>query len=84
MSISHAPARWRRCAGALDTLFFGGNRMLRVFGKVGDSAKEFELVLPDKRLRAAMLAYSRNVALLSLLDLADHRDAGFLRPSTAS
>jgi signal transduction histidine kinase len=54
-------------AGALDTLFFGGERMLRVFGKVGESATEFELVIPDKRLRAAMLVYSRNVALLSLV-----------------
>jgi signal transduction histidine kinase len=54
-------------SGALDTLFFGGKRMLRVFGKVGESATEFELVIPDKRLRAAMLVYSRNVALLSLV-----------------
>ena len=54
-------------AGALDTLVFGGRRMLRVFGKVGESATEFELVIPDKRLRAAMLVYSRNVALLSLV-----------------
>ncbi len=54
-------------AGSLDTLVFGGNRILRVFGKVGDSDSEFELVLADKRLRAAMLVYSRNVALLSLM-----------------
>jgi signal transduction histidine kinase len=53
-------------SGALDTLVFGGNRMLRVFGKVGDSTKEFELIIPDGRLRDAMLSYSRNVALLSL------------------
>jgi signal transduction histidine kinase len=53
--------------GALDTLFFGGERMLRVFGPVGDSDKEFELIMPDHRLRAAMLAYSRNIALVSLL-----------------
>ncbi len=53
-------------AGALDTLIDGGDRMLRVFGKVNDSRKEFELIIPDARLRSAMLAYSRNVALLSL------------------
>ena len=47
--------------------FFGGDRMLRVFGKVGDSDKEFELVIPDSKLRSAMLVYSRNVAFLSLL-----------------
>ena len=35
--------------GALDTLFFGGDRMLRVFGPVGDSDKEFELIMPDHR-----------------------------------
>ncbi|MEP9386280.1 HAMP domain-containing sensor histidine kinase [Mesorhizobium sp. KR9-304] len=54
-------------SGALDTLFFGGKRMLRVFGKVGESATEFELVIPDKRLREAMFVYSGNVALLSLV-----------------
>jgi signal transduction histidine kinase len=54
-------------AGALDTLIFGGDRMLRVFGPVGASAEEFELIMPDYRLRAAMLSYSRTVALLSLL-----------------
>jgi signal transduction histidine kinase len=53
--------------GALDTLFFGGGRMLRVFGPVGDSDKEFELIMPDNSLRNAMLRYSRNVAFVSLL-----------------
>jgi signal transduction histidine kinase len=53
--------------GALDTLVFGGNRMLRVYGPVGDSDKEFELIMPDRRLRAAMLTYSRTVAFVSLL-----------------
>src|SRR5262245_31114247 len=52
---------------ALGTAFFGGDRMLRVFGKVGDSDKEFELIIPDEKLRDAMLIYSRNVAFLSLL-----------------
>ncbi|MCX7303497.1 MAG: HAMP domain-containing sensor histidine kinase [Hyphomicrobiales bacterium] len=53
--------------GALETLFLGGDRMIRVFGKVGESDTEFELVIPDRRLREAMLVYSRNVALLSLV-----------------
>ncbi|PBC05450.1 HAMP domain-containing sensor histidine kinase [Mesorhizobium sp. WSM3860] len=53
--------------GALETLFAGGNRMLRVFGPVGDSDKEFELIMPDYSLRNAMLRYSRNVAVVSLL-----------------
>ena len=54
-------------SSALDTLAFGGDRMLRVFGKVGESDTEFELIIPDRRLREAMFVYSRNVALLSLL-----------------
>ncbi|TIY10045.1 MAG: sensor histidine kinase, partial [Mesorhizobium sp.] len=41
--------------------------MLRVFGPVGDSDKEFELIMPDYSLRDAMLIYSRNVAFVSLL-----------------
>lgn len=53
--------------GALDTLFFGGDRMLRVFGPAGDGGKEFELVMPDQRLRAAMLSYSRNIAVVALI-----------------
>lgn len=53
--------------GALDTLLFGGDRMLRVYGPVGDSDKEFELIMPDRQLRAAMLTYSRTVALVALL-----------------
>jgi signal transduction histidine kinase len=54
-------------SGALDTLIFGGDRMLRVFGPVGTSTDEFELIMPDYRLRAAMLTYSRTVAFVSLL-----------------
>ena len=53
--------------GALDTLLFGGGRILRVYGPVGDSDKEFELIMPDRRLRAAMLTYSRTVAIVALL-----------------
>ncbi len=53
--------------GALETLLFGGDRMLRLYGPVGDSDKEFELIMPDYRLRSALLVYSRNIALVSLL-----------------
>lgn len=52
---------------ALETMLYGGDRMLRVYGKVGDSDKEFELIIPDAKLRQAMLVYARNVAILSLL-----------------
>jgi len=53
--------------GAIDTVLFGGDRMLRVYGMVGKSSKEFELIIPDARLRGAMLVYARNIAVLSLL-----------------
>jgi signal transduction histidine kinase len=53
--------------GAVDTILFGGDRMLRVYGMVGKSPKEFELIIPDSGLREAMLVYARNVALLALL-----------------
>lgn len=51
---------------ALYTLAFGGKQMLRVYGHVGDSAKEFELVLSDTHLRKAMLGYSTTIALVAL------------------
>lgn len=54
-------------AGALDTLFYGGDMTLRVTGPVGASDKIFELIVPDTQLRRAMLTFSRNVAGLSLL-----------------
>ncbi len=52
---------------ALDTMVFGGRRMMRVYGSVGDSDKVFEVVMQDWRLRRAMLFYSWNVAVVSLL-----------------
>ena len=58
---------WMAIMQTGETLFFGGHRIIRAFGKVGDSDKEFELILSDHRLRTAMLKYARNIALLSLL-----------------
>ena len=52
---------------ALYTLLLGGDRVLRVFGPVGAGDREFELVMSEAGLRKAMLAYARNVALLSLV-----------------
>ncbi|ACM25336.1 HAMP domain-containing histidine kinase [Agrobacterium sp. SHOUNA12C] len=53
---------------ALDTLLFGGNRIIRVFGPVGgDAGTGIEVVLKDTRLRNAMLAYSGSVFLMSIL-----------------
>lgn len=52
---------------ALHTLFFGGHQMLRVFGTVGQSDHEFELIMGDGNLRKSMLGYARNVAVLALI-----------------
>lgn len=52
---------------ALDTLVFGGNRMIRVYGPVGDTNTGVEVVMKDRPLRRAMFVYSRNVLLLSVL-----------------
>jgi signal transduction histidine kinase len=52
---------------ALDTLIFGGNRMIRVYGPVGDTATGVEVVMKDRALRNAMFVYARNVLLLSVL-----------------
>lgn len=52
---------------ALDTLLFGGDRIIRVFGPVGDSSTGVEVVLKDTKLRSAMLAYSGSVFFVSIL-----------------
>ena len=57
----------RAVRDALDTLLFGGDRIIRVFGSIGDSTDGIEVVLKDTRLRKAMLAYSVNVFFLSIL-----------------
>src|SRR5690606_17682928 len=51
---------------AFDTLLFGGDRIVRIYGPVGDSAAIIEVVMEDQRLRKAMLIYSRNVLILSI------------------
>ncbi|RKF08647.1 sensor histidine kinase [Oceaniradius stylonematis] len=63
--IAFTPADAIRDAFA--TLFFGGDQTLRVTGPVGQSGGRIEMVMPDDYLRAAMLTYARNVAILSLL-----------------
>ncbi|WP_163266599.1 sensor histidine kinase [Chelativorans alearense] len=52
---------------AFDTMFFGGDRILRIYGRVGESRSQYEIVIPDSALRSAMLVYARNVAVLSLI-----------------
>ncbi|TNM66263.1 HAMP domain-containing histidine kinase [Aliirhizobium smilacinae] len=52
---------------SLDTLVFGGNRVMRVFGPVGESDMIIELVMTDTALRKDMLKYSKTMFLISLL-----------------
>jgi signal transduction histidine kinase len=53
--------------GALDTLIYGGERTLRIVGQ-GDLEDSFvEILMPERPLRLEMLAYSRNIAILSLI-----------------
>lgn len=52
---------------ALWTLAFGGNRLIRAYGPVGESRMVIDMVLDETALRNAMLVYARNVALLSVL-----------------
>ena len=54
-------------ADAFDELIFGGHRAIRVYGPVGDSTMVLDMVLDDGPLRHAMLIYSRNVLVLSLI-----------------
>ncbi|WP_244616176.1 HAMP domain-containing sensor histidine kinase [Rhizobium sp. RU20A] len=50
---------------ALDTLIFGGNRTIRVYGPIGESDQTIDVVMKDRSLRKAMLTYARNVFILS-------------------
>ncbi|MET3587223.1 signal transduction histidine kinase [Pseudorhizobium tarimense] len=52
---------------AMDTLFFGGGKVMRVFGPIGESDMIIELVMTDDALRKDMLRYSRMMFTLSLV-----------------
>lgn len=52
---------------AFDTLLFGGDRVIRVYGPLGESDATIELLMKDESLRKAMLVYSRNVFALSIV-----------------
>lgn len=64
--VGHTPVI-STVSDALDTLLFGGDRLMRVYGHVGDSDMTIELVMPDAPLRRAMLTYARNVFAISLV-----------------
>ena len=52
---------------AFATLFGGGDNMVRVTGKPPAGTDFFEIVLAEAELRDAMLIYSRNILLISLV-----------------
>jgi signal transduction histidine kinase len=54
-------------AESFDLLLFGGERTIDVIGPAPLGGEFVELVLPDKPLRDAMIRYSINILLLSLL-----------------
>lgn len=64
--LSDVPAL-QSIGDALYTLILGGDRLLRVYGPVGDSDMVIELVMEEKSLRQAMLAYARSVFSVSLM-----------------
>lgn len=51
---------------AFDELLRGGDRVIRVFCPINKSNMTIEIVMADGSLRAAMIAYSQNVLLVSL------------------
>jgi signal transduction histidine kinase len=58
----------RAISDAFDTILFGGDRVIRVYGPIGDDPDmQIDLVFEDKQLRHDMLIYARNVFLLSVL-----------------
>ena len=58
----------RAIIDAFDTILFGGDRVIRVFGPIGgDPDMQIDLVFEDSQLRHDMLIYGRNVFLLSVL-----------------
>nr|CAD6426542.1 sensor histidine kinase [Rhizobium sp. Q54] len=52
---------------AMNTLFFGGGRVMRVFGPIGETDMIVELVMTDDALRKDMLSYAHMMFVLSLV-----------------
>jgi len=54
--------------GALDTLVNGGSRTLRIIGTTdGDPTSQVEVLMAEAPLKSALVDYSRNIAVLSLV-----------------
>lgn len=54
-------------ADAFSTLIWGGNQVFSVRGPIGGSPMKIELVMEDKALREAMLVYTREILLFSII-----------------
>lgn len=55
-------------SGALDTIFLGSDRTIRIVGPVpGTEDNLIEVLVSEAPLRSAMLIYSRNIFILSLI-----------------
>lgn len=52
---------------AFEELLWGGGRILSVTGPIGDSDMTIEVVMEDASLASAMLAYARNIFLISIV-----------------
>lgn len=52
--------------GALDTLFAGPGRTLRIVGEGDIEENLVEILMPERPLRADLIDYSRNIVLVSL------------------
>lgn len=52
---------------AFSTLLFGGDRIIMVTGRPPAGSDRFEIVIKEAALRNALLVYSRNILLLSLV-----------------
>lgn len=57
----------RSITQAFDTLLFGGDRIIRVFGPMEQRTGTLELVMKEKPLRDAMLSYAANVLVISFI-----------------
>jgi signal transduction histidine kinase len=57
----------RDARDAFSTLLFGGHEVFSVRGPVGDSGMSIELVMSDRALRKAMLAYTREILLFTVI-----------------
>lgn len=52
---------------AFSTLLFGGNEVFSVRGPVGESGMSIELVMSDRALRKAMLVYTQEILLFTVI-----------------